>query len=155
MVSSLRPYMIRAIYEWVVDNNLTPMLGVRNENAAAEAGVQREPYVFYNIGPQAVRDLVIDEDGVRFHARISGQLVFVQADLQQIISMFCKESQTGARFVTHSDKDVDLRELPRNAIMVTEPQVLEPEVAPDSKKDSKPRAKAKRSHLRVVRPNED
>ncbi len=149
---SLRPYMIRAIYEWAVDNEWTPMLGVRNEDAAA-AGAQQEPYVFYNIAPQAVRDLVIDEDGVRFHARFGGRSVFVEIGIAQVISVFCKETQAGVSLVARPDELRDPRDLPAGMMFVSD--LMPQDTVPMPEKQAQSSAKAERPHLRLVRPNED
>ncbi len=157
---SLRPYMIRAIYEWAVDNDKTPMLAVRDEELGVEADAvkQQEAFVLYNIAPQAVRDLVIGEEGVRFHARFSGIPKFVAFDLKQVISVFCKESQTGVSFLSSEGEAEGMQTLPEGMMVVMEPSAgkeLEPEkVVPDTG-TSAPKPSSARSHLRVVRPEEE
>ena len=69
-----RPYLIRAIYEWIVDNGLTPYLMVD----ADKQGVQvprdyvRDGKIILNVSPAAVKELDIGNDRVLFSGRFGG-----------------------------------------------------------------------------------
>lgn len=97
-MTSNRPYLIRAIYEWVVDNDLTPMLVVRNGGAELGTALEDDQLTVYNISPRAVRDLVIDEEGVRFHARFQGVSKHMVLDTEKVARIFCKENNEGLVF---------------------------------------------------------
>lgn len=97
-VTSNRPYLIRAIYEWVVDNDMTPMLVVRNEGVENGTALKEDQLTVYNISPRAVRDLVIDEESVRFHARFQGISRHVVLDLQMVARVYCEENNEGLVF---------------------------------------------------------
>lgn len=99
MTTSYRPYLVRAIYEWAVDNDLTPMLLAFEPGGAAAGGVAaKEQFTAYNIAPQAVRDLAIDADGVRFLARFQGVSKHVAIDIERVVRIYCRETDEGLSF---------------------------------------------------------
>ena len=99
MTTSYRPYLVRAIYEWAVDNELTPMLLVFEPGGAAAGGMAaKEQFTAYNIAPQAVRDLAIDADGVRFLARFQGVSKHVAIDIERVARIYCRETDEGLNF---------------------------------------------------------
>src|SRR3546814_6952778 len=73
-MTSHRPYLLRALYEWVSDNGLTPHLLVD----ATQPGVRvpahtiNEGKVVLNIAARAVAHLSMDNDAVAFTARLAG-----------------------------------------------------------------------------------
>ena len=97
-MTSNRPYLIRAIYEWVVDNDMTPMLAVRNGGPDVGTALEDDQFTVYNISPRAVRDLVIDEDSIRFHARFRGVSKHVVLEVQAVARVFCRENDEGLVF---------------------------------------------------------
>ena len=97
-MTSNRPYLIRAIYEWVVDNDLTPMVVVRNGGTELGTALEDDQLTVYNISPRAVRDLVIDEEGIRFHARFQGVSKHMVLDVEKVARIFCKENNEGLIF---------------------------------------------------------
>ena len=97
-MTSNRPYLIRAIYEWVVDNDLTPMLVVRNGGTELGTALEDDQLTVYNISPRAVRDLVIDEESIRFHARFQGVSKHMVLDVEKVARIFCKENNEGLIF---------------------------------------------------------
>ena len=97
-MTSNRPYLIRAIYEWALDNDMTPMLLVCDEAPSAETMLDKDQCTVYNISPRAVRDLVIDEDGIRFHARFQGISKHVVLDVHKVLQAFCEENDEGLVF---------------------------------------------------------
>lgn len=103
-MTSNRPYLIRAIYEWVVDNDLTPMLVVRNGGAELGTALEDDQLTVYNIAPRAVRDLVIDEESIRFHARFQGVSKHMVLDVEKVARIFCKENNEGLVFPWGDEK---------------------------------------------------
>lgn len=106
-MSSNRPYLIRAMYEWIGDNDMTPYLLVN----AAHPGLQVPPQsvqddrVVLNVAARAVAQLDLGNDEIRFLARFSGvsQLVVVPVGAVQAIyahetgqGMMLPEEEQGA-----------------------------------------------------------
>lgn len=99
-MSSSRPYLIRAMYEWIVDNGLTPYLlvdatqeGVEVPNDYVEDG-----RIVLNIGPGASRDLELGAEFVTFSARFSGQAMWVTAPIPAVSAVYAKENGQGMMF---------------------------------------------------------
>ncbi len=132
-MTSRRPYLIRAIYEWIVDNGLTPMLMVGPEDFTPETTAQDTQVTVYNISPQAVRDLMIDEDSVRFSARFQGVSKEVVIDIAHVLRVYCRENNEGLGFLWS--------EPPSSEVV----EKIEKKETPQPKK---------RSHLRLVTDND-
>lgn len=143
-MSSSRPYLIRAMYEWIVDNGLTPYLlvdatqeGVEVPNDYVEDG-----RIVLNIGPGASRDLELGAEFVTFSARFSGQAMWVTAPIPAVSAVYAKENGQGMMF---SDDTPEVGAEPAAA----------PTTAGDSESsgpdDTPPSGGKKRPTLRVVK----
>jgi stringent starvation protein B len=95
-----RPYLVRALNEWILDNDMTPYVVV-------DAGIQGvrvpEDYVtngqiILNICPGAVTDLFIDEGAVGFKARFGGVPMDVYVPIVAIMAIYAKENGQGMVF---------------------------------------------------------
>ncbi len=95
-----RPYLMKALNEWILDNNCTPYVLVE----AGLPGVQvPEDYVsngqiVLNISPGAVKDLHIDQDGMSFNARFGGVPMAVKVPVVAILAIYAKENGQGMVF---------------------------------------------------------
>lgn len=96
----LRSYLIRAIYEWAVDNGLTPHLLVDVEAAGVTVppGYARDGRLTLNIHPQAVRDLQLGNDAITLSARFSGQSFPVHVPVNAVLATYAKENGRGMFF---------------------------------------------------------
>lgn len=137
MISS-RPYLIRAIYDWIVDNDLTPYLLVNAEvpNVTVPQQYIQEGRIILNVSPSAVRDLELSGDWVMFSARFGGVSMNISVPPAAVLAVYAKENGRGMVF---SDDDEALD--------------LEPEEGPEPPDDnSGPPAPPKgRPSLRVVK----
>ena len=99
-MSSNRPYLLRAVADWISDNGLTPYLLVD----ATVAGVRvpphtvREGRVVLNIATRAVAQLELDNDAVRFMARFSGVSHNVVVPIQAVRAVYAQENGQGMMF---------------------------------------------------------
>jgi stringent starvation protein B len=99
-MTSNRPYLIRALYEWITDNGLTPYLLVDAE--AAEVQVPRqyvqEGRIVLNINPTAVQGLRLGNDWVEFNARFSGSPHQVNIPTPAVMAIYARENGQGMVF---------------------------------------------------------
>jgi len=101
MMTSSKPYLLRGLYEWLLDNDLTPHLlidsGVKDvmlpENIALENG-----QVVLNLMPSAVKDLDISNEYISFSARFSGVAENVYCPMAAIMAIYSKENGQGMVF---------------------------------------------------------
>lgn len=95
-----RPYLVRAIYEWLNDNNQTPYMLVD----ASRAGVVvpsafiKDGRIVLNIAPGAVRDLFIRNDAVSFSARFGGVPMQVNVPMLAVLAIYSRENGQGMFF---------------------------------------------------------
>lgn len=95
-----RPYLVRAINEWIIDQGWTPHLLV---NAAWPAVQVPEAFVedgriVLNINPSAVRDLLLANTEVCFSARFAGTPHWVQVPIGAILGIYARENGEGLFF---------------------------------------------------------
>ena len=105
-MTSNRPYLIRAINEWLIDNQLTPHLLV---NAGAE-GVEvpqnfiQDGKIVLNIGPHAVEGLRITNEEVTFLARFSGVSQLISFPVSAVLAVYARENGRGMMFNEDEDE---------------------------------------------------
>ncbi|MDH4573576.1 ClpXP protease specificity-enhancing factor [Salinicola acroporae] len=95
-----RPYLARALYEWLLDNEQTPYIVVdagKPDVRVPQQFVQNGQIVL-NIAPAAVRDLAIDNAAVTFGARFSGQPMQVVVPMDALIAIYARENGVGMVF---------------------------------------------------------
>ena len=95
-----QPYLVRAIYEWIVDNELTPYVLVDAENDASHVPYQfvENGKIVLNLGPVAVNDLEMANDYVAFNARFSGKAMNVSFPVSSVLAIYAKENGQGMVF---------------------------------------------------------
>lgn len=99
-MNSSRPYLLRALYEWIIDNGATPQILVdaSDENLQIPDGIRTSDKVVLNIDPQAVRDLEIDTDYISFVARFSGVSHGVLVPVDAVLAVYARENGQGMMF---------------------------------------------------------
>ena len=105
-MSSNRPYLLRAIHEWINDNGLTPYLlveagapGVRVPPAAIKDG-----RVVLSVAARAVAQLEIGLDTVSFKARFGGVSHAVQVPVSAVLAIYAQENGQGMMFPAEEAK---------------------------------------------------
>ena len=132
-MTSNRPYLLRALNEWICDNGMTPHLLVDAacDGVQVPASAVKDGRVVLNIAPRAVAKLVLDNRQVRFMARFGGVSQAVIVPMPAVLAIYAQE--TGQGMMLPDD----------GAQLPDDPQ--DPESGPDG--DAPP----KRTHLRVVK----
>lgn len=130
-MTSSRPYLLRALYEWILENECTPYIVV---NAYA-SGVQvpqefvKDGQIILNISPAAVHALQMNNDAIDFNGRFSGIPTPVFVPISAVMGIYARENGQGMVFES-------------------EPQAPDPEPTPPEDKPGKP---GSRPALRVVK----
>ncbi|MDU9410739.1 ClpXP protease specificity-enhancing factor [Pseudomonas sp. zfem005] len=99
-MNSSRPYLVRALYEWIVDNNCTPHLLVNAEFAGVQvpAGYANDGQIVLNVSPSAVRHLHMDNDAVSFEGRFGGVAHNLYIPAAAIMAIYARENGQGMVF---------------------------------------------------------
>jgi len=99
-MTPLKPYLIRAIYEWVLDNNLTPHLLVdaNNPNAMLPMQFAQDGKLVLNIRPAAIEALSLGDEAIEFNTRFSGKSTYIYAPVAAVLAIYAKENGQGMVF---------------------------------------------------------
>ena len=99
-MTSLKPYLIRAIYEWIVDNNLTPHLlaDADNSDAVLPLAFVEDGKIVLNIRPEAVHGLSLGNEAIQFSARFGGKPMQIVVPVQAVLAIYAKENGKGMIF---------------------------------------------------------
>lgn len=95
-----RPYMVRAIYQWLEDNNLTVylMVDATHKNARVPAEFVQDGRIVLNIGSRATGGLEMDNDYIHFKARFGGVEQEIWVPMQAVMGIYAKENSQGMFF---------------------------------------------------------
>lgn len=95
-----RPYLLRALYEWLLDSELTPYLLVSAEGEGLSVPQEyiADGRIVLNISPNAVRNLDIGPDAVSFDGRFAGKSFAVYLPLFAVTAIYAKETGEGMLF---------------------------------------------------------
>jgi len=110
-MTSSQPYLIRAIYEWIVDNDLTPYLMV---DAKKRGTIVPEDYldelgrIILNISPNATSGLLITNEEVTFSARFSGQSMGIVVPTYSVRAIYARENGQGMMFNENDEPAQDV-----------------------------------------------
>ena len=108
-MTSSRPYLVRALYQWIVDNGVTPYILV-------DAGIQgvdvpdqyiQDGKIVLNVAPMAVHNLMLGDDMITFNARFSGKPTDIFVPIEAVLAIYAKENGQGMMF-TEEPNGTDL-----------------------------------------------
>lgn len=124
-MKSSRPYLVRALYEWILDNACTPYLLVDATVTGVEVPQQyvKNGQIVLNVAPGAVAGIDMSNDDIRFRGRFSGVAIDVFVPIGAVLGIYARENGQG--------------------------MVFDPEQAPPPSSDDEPRSG--KPSLRVVK----
>ena len=97
--SSTKPYLLRALYEWCVDNGLTPYISVVVDPATrVPPEYVRNGEIVLNIGPLAANRLKMGNDTIDFAARFGGVARELSIPVRQVSAIYARENGHGMSF---------------------------------------------------------
>ncbi|MCX7896350.1 MAG: ClpXP protease specificity-enhancing factor [Rhodocyclaceae bacterium] len=103
-IPPLKPYLIRAIYDWCVDCGFTPHLAVQvNEATQVPREFVRDGQIVLNISPVATHRLVLGEREIKFEARFGGKPYSVVIPMGAVIAVFARENGQGLAFAADAE----------------------------------------------------
>ncbi|GEA60336.1 ClpXP protease specificity-enhancing factor [Vibrio comitans] len=153
-----RPYLLRAFYDWLAENELTPHLvvdatmpGVRVPEEYVQDG-----QIILNVAPRAVGNLEIGNEALTFHARFGGRPHSVIVPIYAVQAIYARENGAGTMFEPEEayDDNLELEEenhlASADSLTAVEDVVEAEEDASPDPDDEPPRPKGRPS-LRVVK----
>ncbi len=99
-MTSSRPYVARALYEWIVDNDCTPyiLVNARYPGVVVPQEHVRDGQIVLNIAPSAVRGLLMGNDAVEFNGRFGGVARDLYVPLPALMAIYARENGQGMVF---------------------------------------------------------
>jgi stringent starvation protein B len=133
-----RPYLIRALYQWILDNDCTPHMLVNAEFPGVQvpAGFVNDGQIVLNVSPTAVRQLEMDNAAVTFEGRFGGVSHRLFVPVSAVLAIYARENGQGMVFDMPSASDAGVPE-----------EVADEQVPPD---DEPPRPTGRPS-LKVIK----
>ncbi len=95
-----RPYLLNALYSWIVDSACTPhiLVNAEMEGVQVPASFVQDGQIILNISPSAVQGFHMDADGVSFSARFGGTPHHIFAPIAAILGIYARENGQGMVF---------------------------------------------------------
>ncbi|CCJ77827.1 ClpXP protease specificity-enhancing factor / Stringent starvation protein B [Cronobacter muytjensii 530] len=158
-LSPRRPYLLRAFYEWLLDNQLTPHLvvDVTLPGVLVPLEYARDGQIVLNIAPRAVGNLELANDEVRFNARFGGVPRQVTVPLAAVLAIYAREMGAGTMFEPEAAYDEEMASL-NDENSAEEPETVmsvidgdKPDDADGNDPDDEPPPRGGRPALRVVK----
>ena len=108
-----QPYLLRAFYEWIVDNNLTPYIVVDAHYPGAQVPQEfvQDGQIVLNVSPASTGKLQLGLDEVTFDARFGGVPRNIVAPCPAILAIYAKENGAGTVFTIEESIDTDDAEI--------------------------------------------
>lgn len=156
---STKPYLIRAIFDWCVENGFTPHIMVSvDEHTRVPMAFVRDGRIVLNIAPYATHKLSIANDEITCQARFGGVAQSLVVPMANVMAVYARENGQGMAFEAGPDaKDMGV-ELQADSIeqAADDDSMGEPDALVDAPADTPeppsptPTAPG-RSHLRVIK----
>jgi len=99
-MTSQKPYLIRAIYDWLLDNGTTPYLLVNTiiPGVKVPEDYIHDNKIVLNIAPDAVQHFQADNEWISFSARFSGKPMELFIPIEAVLGIYGKENNQGMFF---------------------------------------------------------
>ena len=99
-MTSSRPYIMRALYEWILDNDCTPYVLVNAEEPGVDVPRQyvKDGQIVLNISPSAIVELQIANEALSFNGRFGGVPVDVYVPMAGVLGIYARENGQGMVF---------------------------------------------------------
>ncbi len=114
---SNKPYLIRAFYQWIIDNACTPFLNVDPHFPGCSIPQEYidSSELTLNISPFAIRDLVMDNDKTEFRTSFSGVVHILSIPTKAILAIYAQENQEGMFFDYEEPDENDRKPIAQSA----------------------------------------
>jgi stringent starvation protein B len=94
-----KPYLLRALYEWCVDNGYTPHIAVKvDSRTQVPAEYVKNDEITLNVGPNAVHKLQMGNELIEFSARFGGVARQISVPVANVYALYARETGHGMTF---------------------------------------------------------
>lgn len=155
-MTSHRPYLLRALYEWIADNGMTPHLLVDATRPMVQVPrhAVKDGRIVLNVAERAVAGLQMTNDVISFSARFGGVSHSVSVPVSAVLAIYARETGQGMALpeesLTGGEAEVSVEEDAEEA--ATPPLSVVPgDHAPDDDHDPHTPTPRRGGHLRIVK----
>lgn len=157
-MTSHRPYLLRALYEWIADNGMTPHLLVDATRPHVQVPVHavKDGRIVLNVAERAVAGLQMTNDLIRFSARFGGVSHAVSVPVSAVLAIYARE--TGQGMALPEDTAAGNGEAPEIEVESDEEEAastplsaVPSEAAPDDDREPPTPTPRRSGHLRIVK----
>jgi len=112
-MTSNKPYLVRALNDWILDNQLTPYLLVDASIKGVEVPEQhiKDGKIILNILPSAVQEIAFENEWIYFSARFGGQPFMINIPISAVLAIYAKENGRGMMFAEEEALAVETAEV--------------------------------------------
>jgi len=107
-MTSSKPYLVRALYEWILDNDTTPyiLVNTSSDEVLIPSGISNDGKVVLNLAPAAIQNLEMTNEHVSFSARFNGVAENIYCPISSLMAIYARENGEGMMFpAEESDAD--------------------------------------------------
>ena len=99
-MTSSKPYLVRALYEWILDNDTTPyiLVDTNNDRLVIPPGIANDGKVVLNLAPAAIQNLEMTNEHVSFSARFNGVAEDIYCPIASLMAIYARENGEGMMF---------------------------------------------------------
>ncbi len=152
LMSSNKPYLVKAFYEWISDNDLTPyiMVDVNVYGVLVPMSYVADGQIVLNIASSAVGTIALGDKAIEFSARFGGKLEHITVPYGAVAAIYAKENGAGTSLpiehpIVDEDEVVDVTpEKPKSTLSSVA------STGSETEKSSKPKGKSKAS-LKIIK----
>lgn len=139
-MNSSKPYLIRALHEWIVDNDCTPyvLVAVDMPGVQVPEGYGENGQLVLNVSPSAVRHLQMGNEGLSFEARFGGVARQIVIPLYAIMAIYAQENGQGMFFDAEQQEEAGHAALEEPPVAEEAGVIAEEQDAPSPSPSGKP-----------------
>lgn len=99
-MKSSRPYLLRALYEWIIESNCTPHLVINTDSPTVSVPPEHieEGKIVLNVSPDAVSKLIMNNEAVEFDARFGPTIRHIYTPISAVEAIYARENGRGMVF---------------------------------------------------------
>jgi stringent starvation protein B len=99
-MTSSKPYLVRALYQWILDNGNTPyiLVDTAGDQVAIPDGIANDGKVVLNLAPAAIQNLEMTNSQISFSARFNGVAEQIFVPVSSLLAIYARENGEGMMF---------------------------------------------------------
>lgn len=153
-MTSNKPYLVKAFYDWISDNQLTPyiVVDVTVNSVMVPMNFVQNGEIVLNISPGAVGAIALGDDAIEFSARFGGKLEHLYVPYAAIAAIYAKENGVGTALpVEHLPEVAEFKEDDTETIEDVSLTSVKSESSSDNSKVANINKDKKRPSLKVIK----